>query len=115
VLYVGIRYFQIAASLVSQLRERVPLADAVPLFTKRLWPGIGVAMEPGSGESFGSHRSRLAAEGLIEAWQRGDERREARLMAVAKRFAAGGLDVARPWLGPGAADQLFLPAAARLS
>lgn len=115
VLYIGARYFSIVARLVLQLRERVPLEDAVPLFTKRLWPGVGVAMEPGSGESFGSHRSHLAAEGLIEAWRRGDGRKEARLMAVAERFAAAGLDVARPWLGPGAADQFVLPAEAGLS
>jgi hypothetical protein len=113
VLYVGARYFAIVARLVLQLRERVPLEDAVPLFTKRLWPGVGVAMEPGSGESFGSHRSRLAAEGLVEAWRRGG-RRETRLMAVAERFAAAGLDVARPWLGAGAVDQFALPAVARL-
>jgi hypothetical protein len=114
VLYIGARYFSIVARLVSQLRERVPLEDAVPLFTKRLWPGIGVATEPGSGESFGSHRSRLAAEGLIEAWRHGDGGSEARLAAVAERFAVAGLDVARPWLGAGATDQFDLPAPARL-
>ena len=115
VLYVGARYFPIVARLVLQMRDRVPLEDAVPLFTKRLWPGVGVAMEPGSGESFGSHRSRLVAEGLVEAWRHGDGRRGARLSAVAERFAAAGLDVARPWLGLGAADQFLLPATARLS
>ena len=115
VLYVGARYFPIVARLVLQLRERVSLENAVPLFTKRLWPGVGVAMEPGLGESFGSHRSRLSAEGLIEAWRHGDDRREARLITVAERFAAAGVDVARPWLGPGAADQFAVPATARLS
>jgi hypothetical protein len=87
----------------------------VPLFTKRLWPGVGVAMEPGSGESFGSNRSRLAAEGLVEAWRRGHGRGEERFNVVAERFAAAALDLTRPWLGPGAADQFALPAAVQLS
>jgi hypothetical protein len=115
VLYVGARYFYIVSRIVSRLHERVPLNDVVPLFTKRLWPGIGVAMEPGSGESFGSHRSRLAAEGLLDAWKDGEDGREARYRAVARRFTLAGLDLARPWLGSGAADQFGLPDEVRLS
>jgi len=46
VLYIGARYFAIAARIVAQIRESVPLAPAVPLFTKRLWPGIAAAVEP---------------------------------------------------------------------
>lgn len=109
VLYVGNRYFPIVARVVTQACDRVPLEDPVPLFTKRLWPGIGVAMEPGSGESFGSHRSRLVAAGLVEAWRRGDGHADARLLAVAERFAASGVDLARPWLAPGAADRFDVP------
>lgn len=114
VLYIGARYFQIVARIVAELREDVPLQQEVPLFTNRLWPGIGVAMEPGSGESFGSHRSRLAAEGLVEAWRHGDGRTAAKLLAVAGRFSAAGLDLARPWLAPGAADLFALPDEVRL-
>lgn len=109
VLYVGARHFPIVARIVALVRDRVPLEDRTPLFTKRLWPGIGVAMEPGSGESFGSHRARLVAEGLVEAWRQGGFDPEARLRAVAERFAASGLDLARPWLTPGAADRFEAP------
>lgn len=114
VLYVGHRYFPIVARIVMAALDRVALDDAVPLFTRRLRPGVGVAMEPGSGESFGSHRSRLVAEGLVEAWQRGEIDGEARLRAVEGRFAAAGVDLARPWLNPGAADRFDLPRAVRL-
>lgn len=100
VLYVGARYFPIVARIVAGIRERVALDEPVPLFTKRLWPGIGIAMDPGSGESFGMHRSRLVADGLVQAWSRGSSRLE----AVAEAFVASGLDLARPWLGAGAAD-----------
>ena len=64
VLYVSARYFSIVARIVMQICDVMLLDAAVPMFTKPLWPGIGVAMEPGSGESFGSHRCRLTAEAL---------------------------------------------------
>ena len=51
VLYVGSRYFPITARIVSSVREKTPLEAATPLFTKTLWPGVGAAVEPGTGES----------------------------------------------------------------
>lgn len=110
VLYFGARYFPIVARIVDLFRRRVSLDEPVPLFTKRLWPGIGVALDPGSGESFGAHRSRLVAEGLVDAWSRGIPRLE----AVTERFVAGGLDPARLWLTPGAADRFDTPQEAAL-
>lgn len=114
VLYIGARYFKITARIVAQVREAVPLESNVPLFTKRLWPGIGVAVEPGSGESFGTHRCRLAAEGIVDAWREGNQNVPARLAAISARFAGAGLDLARPWLGPGGIDLFTLPDDARL-
>ncbi|HVH01893.1 MAG TPA: T3SS effector HopA1 family protein [Amaricoccus sp.] len=108
VLYVGGRYFPIVARIVAMLP--VACEDPVPLFTKRLGPGIGVAMEPGSGESFGAHRSRLVAEGLVVAWRRGT----APLPTVAEHLAASGLDPARLWLVPGAVDRFDFPLATDL-
>src|SRR5262249_26203177 len=92
VLYIGARYFTITARIAAQLRESVALESSVPLFTKRLWPGIGVAVEPGSGESFGTHRCRLAAEGIVKAWREGEQDVPARLAAISTLFAADGLD-----------------------
>jgi hypothetical protein len=112
VVYVGARYCHITARIVALVRKTVPLAPSVPLFTKRLWPGIGVAVEPGTGESFGSHRCRLVAEGIVDAWREGKEDVPARLRAVATRFAAAGLDLARPYLGPGWIDVFAPPAPA---
>jgi HopA1 effector protein family len=104
VLYTGARYFSISARIISELRDKVFLEPTVPLFTKRLWTGIGVAADPGSGESFGMHRCRLTAEGIVEAWQNGRQGTASRLVAVAGRFAGAGLDLARPYLGPGGVD-----------
>jgi hypothetical protein len=114
VLYIGARYFTITARIVAQVRETMLLESNVPLFTKRLWPGIGVAVEPGSGESFGTHRCRLAAEGIVDAWREGNQDVPARLAAISARFAADGLDLNWPWLGPGGVDLFILPDEARL-
>ncbi|HEY3640839.1 MAG TPA: T3SS effector HopA1 family protein [Xanthobacteraceae bacterium] len=110
VLYVAARYFAITARIVAELCERVSLAPSVPLFTKRLWPGVGVAADPGGGESFGSHRCRLTAEGIVDAWREGKQDVPARLSSVARRFSAVGLDLTRPHLGPGCVDLFLAPA-----
>ena len=114
VLYIGARYFTITARVAAQLRDAVPLEAVVPLFTKRLWPGIGVAVEPGTGDSFGTHRCRLAAEGIVNAWREGSQEVGARFAAVAARFAAAGLDLAQPYLGPGRVDPFNIPEPAKL-
>jgi hypothetical protein len=110
VLYVASRFFAIVARIVSSLREHIALGLRVPLFTKQLWPGIGVAVEPGTGESFGSHRCRLCAEGIVDAWREGKQDASARLRAAAARFATAGLDIMRPYLGAGWVDLFSLPA-----
>jgi HopA1 effector protein family len=114
VLYVGGRYFPIAARIVEFVREKVRLEAATPLFTKTLWPGVGAAVEPGTGESFGSHRCRLMAEGIVDAWRRGEQGAPARYAATEARFAAADLDLKRPWLGPGGVDPFNQPQQAKL-
>jgi hypothetical protein len=114
VLYVAQRYFPIVARLITQVREKIRLESVTPLFTKELWPGIGAAVEPGSGESFGSHRCRLAAEGIVDAWRQGEQGAAARLAAISGRFRGEGLDLERPWLGPNGVDPFEVPQTARL-
>jgi hypothetical protein len=114
VLYVSQRYVGILARIVEQVRKKVPLEAATPLFTKTLWPGIGAAVEPGSGESFGSHRCRLTAEGIVDAWLQGEQGVQARVASIEQRFVNAGLDLARPWLGSNGVDPFELPQAARL-
>jgi hypothetical protein len=114
VLYVAQRHFMLVARLIEIMRASVPLAPSVPLFSKMLWPGIGVAADPGNGESFGLHRCRLTAEGIVQAWREGVQDTRSRLMGVAARFSSAGLDLGRPWLGPGTIDLFDRPLPARL-
>lgn len=113
VLYVGVRYFAIAARLIGAIRPTVPLLPGEPLFTKPLWPGVAAAANPGS-TSFGMHRSRLAAEAILAAWRSGRQDVPARLDTLREAFVRNGLDAERPWVGPGGVDCFILPGAARL-
>ncbi len=109
VLYLGGRYFPIAARIIAALRAGWRLDTPTPLFARPLWPGIAAAVEPGNGESFGAHRCRLTAEGIVDAWRDGPADVPARRAAIAARFAAVGLDLARPWLGPGGIERFHRP------
>jgi HopA1 effector protein family len=111
VLYLATRYVPIALRLIDAARTTVPLDPAVPLFARRLWPGIGGAVDPGNGESFGAHRCRLTAAGIVAAWRAGRQDHAARREAVAAQFASAGLDLARPWRGAGGIDPFRSPPA----
>lgn len=108
VLYVAKRYHAIVSSLLLDLRESLgdKLRPAVPMFSKRFADGIGMAEEPGTGESFGMHRCRLVAEGIIDAWLVGTQAISARSEAVKKRFSNNGLDLAAPYLNKRSVDLL---------
>ncbi len=106
VLYVAKRYYSIAASLVLALSEPLDafLRAEEPMFCKTLRPGVGLAEEPGTGESFGMHRCRLLAEGIIDAWMAGSQSVEARMDAVQKRFSSSGLSLDSPYLNAKSVD-----------
>jgi hypothetical protein len=80
------------------------LKPETPAFTKRLAPGVAVADEPREGDSFGGHRCRLLAEGIVLAHERGERTLEGRTRVVAARFAQAGVSLRSPHLEPGSAD-----------
>jgi hypothetical protein len=80
------------------------LGGATPALTKAVAPGVGVAEDPGGGESFGLHRCGLVAEALIRAAERGVDAVERRLELVEERFEEAGLSLAAPYLSPGSVD-----------
>ncbi|MDP1825183.1 MAG: T3SS effector HopA1 family protein [Archangium sp.] len=87
---------RIARLLTAFARRPRALRDETPPMTVPLARGVSVAESPGHhAESFGSHRCRLVAEGLLTA--RGEGRPS--LTAVAERFEREGLDWAAPWFG----------------
>ena len=80
------------------------LRSAVPWFTLRIADGLAFAEDPAGASSFGQSRSRLVAEGLWDAYERGEFDREDRACRLALTFEKAGLDPLRPHLEPGSAD-----------
>ncbi|MBS1854232.1 MAG: hypothetical protein JST11_02620 [Acidobacteria bacterium] len=106
VLYFARRYHQPAARIALRMPPEIAAAlrPATPLFTLPLAPGIGLAEDPNTGESFGMHRCRLTAEGIVDAWSRGDQSAGGRIRAIAQAFTRAGCDLDRPHLSPSSAE-----------
>lgn len=112
VLYLPASQYHRFAGLLSDLSV-FPLAclkPGVPLFTKPLHTGIGLAESPSTGESFGIHRCRLVAEGIAAAWISGSQDAVARFRSTEHRFLSEGLSLTHPYLNPGSEDVYVLPA-----
>jgi hypothetical protein len=106
VLYFAARYYQIVARLLPAIRAEVGshLRPATPLLTKRLYDGVGLAEDPATGESFGMSRSRLIAQAIWDAYVRGLQTEEARMMELALQLDRIGLSLDRPYLRAASAD-----------
>lgn len=106
VLYAARRFYRIATRIVQTMPHALGAAlnPRTPLFTRSARPGVGLAEEPGTGESFGMHRCRLVAEGTVRAWLSGDQSVDGRLRAVRAQFGAAGFDLDRPHLNPGSTE-----------
>lgn len=102
VLYIAKRYYEICVRILQCIPEELAnqLKADVPLFTLALAPGIGMAEEPNTGESFGMNRCRLVAEGITDAWMGSDQTSSGRLEAISKRFEQNGFNLQMPYLGP---------------
>ncbi|WP_329608442.1 T3SS effector HopA1 family protein [Nostoc sp. CMAA1605] len=80
----------------------------VPLFTKYLAPGMGLAEEVErkltNQESFGMHRCQLIANGLLLSWEQGNQLPEARMKLIIEQFSSMGIDTERTYLNPDSED-----------
>ena len=106
VLFVGRRRWDIAALLVAELYGRMKhaLGPDVPAFAKRLAPGLSLAEDPGTSESFGMSRCRLVADALWQAASSGQQSEPQRIEAIRSAFAQAGIAPDWPWLSPGSQD-----------
>lgn len=110
VLYLNRGDFSRLRPVLDQVyRELGPrLNREVPMFTKPLGPGLGLAEDPGGGLSFGQSRCRILAEGLHRCHARRLTDLAERLRLVAEVWQERGLDPLRPYLEPGSADNYTL-------
>lgn len=116
VLYLAAGHVAAAAPLVAEVYRDVArrLRPGTPALTQEIAPGLGLAEDPGRGESFGQHRCRLLAEGLIAAHEAGARRSEERLANVLAEFEREGIDPDRPYLNPDSGGEAFDELAAAL-
>ena len=112
VAYVALRYFQITAQIVTGFPDSLTRNSnrRCRCSAKKLASESALRRIPKSGESFGQHRCRLVAEGLVDAWQAGRQDPASRLECVERRFRLSGLDLQHPYLNPGSVDLYTLPA-----
>lgn len=114
VLYVNKRFYQITSVLLARVHQAVSdhLLLDTPLFTKRLAAGLGLAEDPGNGESFGMHRCRLLAEAISAAYISPDQTATPAgnvLDTVVRQLERAGVRADAPYLNAGSVDQYPFP------
>ncbi|MBD2167797.1 hypothetical protein H6G04_25765 [Calothrix membranacea FACHB-236] len=89
-------------------QQRCHFRREIPLFTKFLAPGLGLAEEPNhkfsEQESFGMHRCQIISNGLLAAQRLGDESADTRINLILEEFAALGVKLANPYLNANSED-----------
>lgn len=111
VLYVNKRFYRVSTELLSDIHHQIKedLSSDTPLFTKCLASGLGLAEEPGNGESFGQYRCRLFAESIWNSYEKGLQSEQERLEEARQHFASNGLALDAPYLNPGSTDTYEFP------
>ncbi len=110
VLYFDKSHYEAVRSVLQTVypKQQGHFQAEVPLFTKFLAPGLGLAEEPdrkfSSQESFGLNRCQIIANALLQAQQKGDASPEARLRAIIQQFSVLGLDLNRTYLNANSED-----------
>jgi type III HopA1-like effector protein len=87
------------------------LRREVPLFTKPVAAGLGMAEDPANGMSFGQHRCHLIALAAWISFTRGESTLDARASTLAGLIKAAHLNPSHLHLGPTSRDSHALEAA----
>ena len=104
VLYIDKGYLNAARTglMRTYLMINTFLNSSTSIFSKRLVPGLAIAEDVGSNESFGKHRSRILAEALTSACDK--TTLTEKIAEVVNYFKMAGLDVYRPYLNANSVD-----------
>ena len=110
VLYFEKSNYEVVRQVIQTVykENQVHFQKQVPLFTKVLAPGLALAEEPNRKfsiqESFGMNRCKIVANGLLEAWQKGDNSPEGGMQTILQHFALLGIDLQRSYLNANSED-----------
>ncbi len=84
--------------------QQANFSPQVPLFTKQLAPGLGLAEVPTTPGSFGMQRCELLATGLLAAIEQDRASATDKLTTIRQQFTIAGIDWLHPYLNPAAVD-----------
>ena len=110
VLYFEKSNYELVRQVLSDVygENKSYFQSEIPLFTMELAPGLGLAEEPdkkfASQESFGMNRCQIIANGLLAAWQQGNNSTEGKMKAILEQFSLLGIDLQRPYLNANSED-----------
>jgi hypothetical protein len=114
VLYIRRTDYPAVAGVLAPIHAALAgwLKAPVPAFTKPLAHGLALAEDPAGADSFGGHRCRLLAEGLMQAHEERRRSAGSRVDVIVRRFAVHGVGIDRPYLTAGSTDDYdFAPQA----
>jgi hypothetical protein len=88
--------------LLAQIHQahQAEFSANVPLFSKQLAPGLGLAEVPAAPSSFGRQRCELVAKGLIAAMDRDRTAAADKFELIQQEWTVAGLDLLQPYLNP---------------
>jgi hypothetical protein len=104
VLYFDKRDYATVSGILNHVhtQHRAYFLPHIPLFTKQLALGLGLAEEPdlkfAERESFGMNRCQIVADGLLTAFDEGLDGSTERMNAILAKFAKVGIDLQHPYL-----------------
>ena len=102
VLYLEKKYAHTALYLVKEIADKLKtvLKDGVPMFSMPLAKGLSFAEDPGKGESFGMQRSRIIADAILTAHEKGIVDQKAREAYIFAFVEEQGLDLSAFFKNP---------------
>ena len=111
ILYVNQRYYRPVAELIGEVQQKLSahLDSHTPLFSKQLAPGLGLAEEPTTGESFGQQRCRILAEALWNIYDENLTEDVTQLNEIRKQLELNGIDADLPYLNAGSTGDYDFP------
>jgi hypothetical protein len=112
ILQVGCIYYEQVWQVLQPIYQRLaPHAfhSTIPLFTKAIAPGIGLAEEPDDDRvgDFGMSRLRLVADALLSVWKTPMDTPEGRMNAIQQYFHQQELSWQQPYLNSDSQDIYF--------
>ncbi|PSB02209.1 T3SS effector HopA1 family protein [Merismopedia glauca] len=114
VLYFDSHHYESVRPILQSVytEHRSHFLPEIPLFTKLLAPGLGLAEEPtqrfAAVESFGMNRCQIVANGLLAAQKQDRKSTEARFESILNQFDLIGVAIATPYLNAESSD-IYVP------